>query len=94
MLAALTAIQDGTMEDLPALLEPVTRFTSTNLTATDLIQLGAIAMDMDIAAITNEVLPGTLGRAGGGQSVVFLDEGYEDIVADVIDDGLRNNSAG
>lgn len=92
MLAALTAIQDGAMEDLPALLEPLSRFTSTNLTATDLIQLGAIAMEMDITAVTNEVLPGTLGRAGGGQSVVFLDEGYEVIVTDVIDDGLKNES--
>ena len=92
MLAALTAIQDGTMEDLPTLLEPLSQFTSTNLTATDLIQLGAIAMEMDIADITNEVLPGQLGRAGGGQSVVFLDEGYEAIVDDVIDDGLRNDS--
>ena len=51
-------------------------------------------MEMDITSVTNEVLPGSLGRAGGGQSVVFLDEGYEDIVADVLDDGLRNNSAG
>jgi len=93
MLAALTAIQDGTMEDLPALLEPLSRFTSTNLTATDLIQLGAIAMEMDITEVTNEVLPGTLGRAGGGQSVVLLDEGYEEIVADVIDDGVRNESS-
>lgn len=93
MLAALTAIQDGSMEDLPGLLEPLSRFTSTNLTAADLIQLGAIAMEMDITAVTNEVLPGSLGRAGGGQSVVFLDDGYEVIVNDVIDDGLRNNSA-
>lgn len=93
MLAALTAIQDGSMEDLPALLEPLSRFTSTNLKAADLIQLGAIAMEMDITAITNEVLPGSLGRAGGGQSVVFLDDGYEVIVTDVIDDGLRNDSS-
>jgi anionic cell wall polymer biosynthesis LytR-Cps2A-Psr (LCP) family protein len=94
MLATLTMLQRGTVDDVPMLLEALSRFTDTNLTASDLIQLGAAAMEMDIAQITNEVLPGSLGRAGGGQSVVLLDPSYEGIVADVIDDGLRNNSQG
>ncbi|HSJ71116.1 MAG TPA: LCP family protein, partial [Acidimicrobiia bacterium] len=94
MLAALATIQEGSIHDLPPLLAILSRFTETNLTATDLLQLGAAAFELDRGAITNEVLPGSLGRAGGGASVVFLDPGFELIVADVIDDGLRNDSAG
>jgi polyisoprenyl-teichoic acid--peptidoglycan teichoic acid transferase len=94
MLAALATIQEGSIHDLPSLLAILSRFTETNLTATDLLQLGAAAFELDPGAITNEVLPGSLGRAGGGASVVFLDPGFELIVADVIDDGLRNDSAG
>jgi anionic cell wall polymer biosynthesis LytR-Cps2A-Psr (LCP) family protein len=92
MLAALSTIQDGSIHGLPALLAELTRHTTTNLTATDLLQLGAAAMDMDVGSITNEVLPGSLGRAGGGASVVFLDPGFEEIVDDVVDDGIRNAS--
>ncbi|MFO7699494.1 MAG: LCP family protein [Acidimicrobiia bacterium] len=94
MLAALATIQQGSIHDMPALLAILSRFTETNLTATDLLQLGAAAFEMDVEAITNEVLPGSLGRATGGASVVFLDPGFELIVQDVIDDGLRNDSAG
>ncbi len=90
MLAVLTRLQEGTVDDVPMLLQDLVRFTETNLTATDLVQLGAAAMDMDIGSITNEVLPGTIGRAGGGQSVVLLDPGFEEIVADVVDDGIRD----
>jgi anionic cell wall polymer biosynthesis LytR-Cps2A-Psr (LCP) family protein len=91
MLAVLTKLQEGTVDDVPMLLHDLVRFTETNLTASDLVQLGAAAMDMDIGSITNEVLPGTIGRAGGGQSVVLLDPGFEDIVADVVDDGIRDS---
>ena len=94
MLAALATIQQGSIHDIPPLLAILSRFTETNLTATDLLQLGAAAFELDHGAITNEVLPGSLGRATGGASVVFLDPGFELIVADVIDDGLRNDSAG
>lgn len=93
MLAALTMMQDESIHGLPPLLAALSEYTSTNLNATDLVQLGAAAMDMDIGSITNEVLPGSLGRAGGGASVVFLDDGFERIVEDVIDDGIRNGSS-
>jgi polyisoprenyl-teichoic acid--peptidoglycan teichoic acid transferase len=94
MLAALAIIQGRSVEDLPSLLATLTRYTTTNLSATDLIQLAAAAREIDIPSVTNEVLPGSLGRAGGGASVVFLDPGYEVIVQDVVDDGLRNDSSG
>jgi hypothetical protein len=93
MLAALATIQQGTVHDLPGLVAILSRFTTTNLSATDLIQLATAAYEMDVGAITNEVLAGTLGRAGGGASVIFLDPGFEQVVRDVVDDGLRNDSA-
>lgn len=94
MLAALTMMQDGSMHGLPPLVAALSDSTTTSLTATDLIQLGAAAMQMDIGSVTNDVLPGSLGRAGGGASVVFLDDGFQTIVEDVVDDGIRNDSNG
>jgi anionic cell wall polymer biosynthesis LytR-Cps2A-Psr (LCP) family protein len=90
MLAVLTMLQQGSIEDVPVLLGELVTYTETNLTATDLIQLGVAAFYMDVGEITNEVLPGHLGRAGGGASVVFLEPEAEEIVADVIEDGIRN----
>ncbi|MGI9666296.1 MAG: LCP family protein [Acidimicrobiia bacterium] len=94
MLAVLTMLQRGEVETVPMLLAELSKYTETNLSASDLIQLGAAAMDMDIGTITNEVLPGSLGRTSGGASVVFLDGGWQTIVQDVVDDGIRNESSG
>jgi LCP family protein required for cell wall assembly len=90
MLAVLTMLQQGSIEDVPVLLGELVKHTETNLTPTDLIQLGVAAFYMDVGEITNEVLPGHLGRAGGGASVVFLEPEAEDIIRDVIEDGIRN----
>ncbi|MGI9584944.1 MAG: LCP family protein [Acidimicrobiia bacterium] len=92
MKATLTMLQDRPVSDLPVLIGELAKYTETNLTATDLIQLGAAAMLMDISQISNDVLPGHLGRGAGGASVVFLEPEADDIVADVIDDGLLNKS--
>jgi len=91
MLAVLTMLQQGSVEDVPTLLGELVKYTETNLTPADLIQLGVAAFYMDVGEITNEVLPGQLGRAGGGASVVFLDPEADDIIADVIEDGIRSN---
>lgn len=88
MLAVLTTLQQGSVDDVPVLLGELVKYTVTNLTPTDLIQLGAAAFYMDVGEITNEVLPGHLGRAGNGASVVFLEPEADDIIADVIDDGI------
>ena len=88
MLATLAMLQQGSIEDVPVLIGELVKYTDTNLTPADLIQLGAAAFILDIGNIDNVVLPGTLGRATGGASVVFLDPEAEGIVADVIDDGL------
>lgn len=92
MLAVLTMLQQGSVEDAPVLLGELVKYTRTNLTPTDLIQLGAAAFYMDVGDITNEVLPGSLGRAGGGASVVFLDPEAEDIIRDVMEDGIREQN--
>jgi anionic cell wall polymer biosynthesis LytR-Cps2A-Psr (LCP) family protein len=88
MLATLTMLQQGTVQDVPLLLGELVEYTETNLTPTDLIRLGAAAFVLDVGTIDNVVLPGKLGRATGGASVVFLDPEAEDIIADVVDDGL------
>lgn len=91
MLAVLTMLQQGSIEDVPTLLGELVKYTETNLTPTDLIQLGVAAFYMDVGEITNEVLPGHLGRAGGGASVVFLEPEADDIISDVVEDGIRGN---
>ena len=90
MLAVLTMLQQGSAEDVPVLLGELVKHTETNLSPADLVQLGVAAFHMDVCEVTNEVLPGHLGRAGGGASVVFLEPEAEDIIADVIEDGVRN----
>lgn len=90
MLAVLTMLQQGSVEDVPLLLGELVRYTDTNLAPSDLVQLGVSAFYMDVGEITNEVLPGHLGRAGGGASVVFLEPEAEGIIADVVEDGIRD----
>jgi len=87
MLAAMRMIQLGSVEDVPILLEQLVRHVWTDLSATDLIQLGAAAFALDPDTVTNTVLPGTLGRAGRS-SVVLLDPEADDILEDLADDGL------
>jgi LCP family protein required for cell wall assembly len=94
MLAVLAMLQQGSVEDAPLLLGELVKYTETNLTPTQLIQLGATAYVLDIESIDNIVLPGSLGRATGGASVVFLDPEAEGIVDDVLEDGLLTPSEG
>jgi LCP family protein required for cell wall assembly len=92
MLAVLTMLQQGSVEDVPVLLGELVKHTETNLSPSDLVQLGVAAFYMDVGEITNEVLPGHLGRAGGGASVVFLEPEADDIIADVIEDGILDGT--
>jgi polyisoprenyl-teichoic acid--peptidoglycan teichoic acid transferase len=87
MLAILRLIQDRDVLAAPFFLDVLERHTWTDLPPSTLIQLAATAFRMDADAIDNEVMPGTIGTAGGG-SVVFLDDGYEAILADLVDDGI------
>ena len=90
--SVLTMLQQGSVEDVPLLVGELVRYTDTNLKPADLIQLGVAAFYMDVGEITNEVLPGHLGRAGGGASVVFLEPEATQIIADVIEDGILNDT--
>jgi LCP family protein required for cell wall assembly len=92
MKAMLAMLLERPITDVPMLLGALVKYAETNLTPTDLIQLGTAGFLLNVEDISNEVLPGKLGRGGGGASVVLLDPGFEDIVADVVDDGLRNES--
>lgn len=91
MLAVLTMLQQGDIDDVPVLLGELVKYTDTNLSPTDLIRLGVSAFYMDVASITNEVLPGYLGRSANGASVVFLEPEAEAIIDDVVTDGIRDN---
>lgn len=87
ILAMLRLLQDRDVLAAPFFLDVLERHTWTDLPPSTLIQLAATAFRMDADAIDNQVMPGRIGTAGGG-SVVFLNDGYEDILADLVDDGL------
>jgi LCP family protein required for cell wall assembly len=87
MLAMLRLIQTDDVLTAPMLLSVLEQHTWTDLPPSALIQLAATAFLLDPDKVTNEVLPGKLGTAGGG-SVVFLGEDAEQMIADVVDDGL------
>ena len=52
-----------------------------------MLTLGASIYFLESADLENIVLPGTVGTASGGASVVFLDDEAEDIYRD-LEDGL------
>ncbi|MEN8234062.1 MAG: LCP family protein [Actinomycetota bacterium] len=87
MLAVLTLLQMNDIVDTPEVVATLLDHTWTDLTPTDLIQLGAAIHTLDPSAIDNVVLPGSLGRAGAA-SVVRLDPEASDMLADLADDGL------
>jgi polyisoprenyl-teichoic acid--peptidoglycan teichoic acid transferase len=87
MLAMLRLIQTKDVLSAPFFLDVLERHAWTDLSPSSLIQLAATAFRLDADAIDNQVVPGRIGTAGGG-SVVFLGEGYEDVLNDLIDDGV------
>lgn len=87
MLAVLALLRMNEITDTPALMETLLDHTWTDLTPTDLIQLGATIHTLDPTAVDNVVLPGRVGRAGAA-SVVYLDPEASEMLADLADDGL------
>jgi len=87
MLAVLALLQMNDIAETPALMAILTEFAWTDLTPTDLIQLGATVHVLDAAEIDNVVLPGTVGRAGAA-SVVYLAPEVAAMLADLADDGV------
>jgi LCP family protein required for cell wall assembly len=90
ILAGLAAVQEKGILELPALLGLLFDHAWTDLPAEDLLTLAAGIFELDPAAVTNLVLPGTVGTAAGGASVVFLDADAEDIYRD-LEDGVIDN---
>jgi LCP family protein required for cell wall assembly len=87
MGAMLRLLQTLDVMAAPTYLELLDRHTWTNLSPTALIQLAATAFLLDPDLVENTVLPGKVGRAGGG-SVVLLSDSADAVIADLVDDGV------
>ncbi len=87
MQAAMTMVQDAGIELLPTWISILLDSVWTDLSTEDVLTLAAAAYYMEPEALTNFVLPGTVGTASGGASVVFLDEEAEGYYRD-LEDGL------
>jgi LCP family protein required for cell wall assembly len=87
MLAVLRVLQMNDIADSPEIISVLLDHAWTNLTPTDLIQLAATVHTLDADTVTNVVLPGKLGNAGGA-SIVRLTPEATDMLSDLSDDGL------
>lgn len=92
MLAMLRLIQTSGVMAAPTFLTILEDHAWTDLSPTAQIQLAATAFTIDPDQIENVVLPGKLGRAGGG-SVVFLGDDADAMIADLADDGVLSPEA-
>jgi len=90
MMAMLNLIRTNDVLSAPMFLRILENHTWTDLSPTDLIQLAGTAFGLDPDQIDNVVLPGTIGKAGGG-SVVFLGDDADAMIADLADDGLLSD---
>jgi LCP family protein required for cell wall assembly len=90
ILGALDKAQAAGILELPGLLELLSQYTWTDLSAGDLLTLAAGAFEIDPARIGNRVLPGTIQMIAGA-SVVVLDPEAEEIYRD-LDDGILTPS--
>lgn len=88
MQAVLTGIQAQGVERLPQLIAILSADTWTDLTSAQLLQLGAIAFELDPATVGNLVLPGSVGSAAGGASVVRLSEAEANAIFEDFADGV------
>jgi anionic cell wall polymer biosynthesis LytR-Cps2A-Psr (LCP) family protein len=86
MLAAMDMVKVGGIELLPDWVRILTDSTWTDLTAEQVLTLGASAYFFPSDALVNMVLPGSIGTAGAA-SVVYLGDGAEAVYRD-LEDGL------
>ncbi len=87
ILGALTDASTRGIEALPDLIKALTEHTWTDLSPAQLLTLGALAFEIDPLDVGNLVLPGTVTTRSGA-SVVMLDEGADEIFADLADGWL------
>ncbi len=84
IIGGLYGAQSRPILELPALLQMLTSYTWSNLSAEDMLTLAAGAYEVDADTLRNVVLPGSIGVSGSA-SVVFLDPLADDIFADLAD---------
>lgn len=89
ILAALSMVQERGLRYLPAWVASYSRHGFTDLDTEALVTFAAAAHVADPAAITNMVLPGSVGFVGAA-SVVFLGNGAEAVFAD-LEDAIIDN---
>jgi LCP family protein required for cell wall assembly len=88
MVAALRKVQDLGIDGLPGLLELLVEFTWTDLSAEQLLTLGAAAYELDPGTLTNLVVDGQVGTAGKASVVFLTDEAFstfEDLTDGVLE---------
>lgn len=88
-LAVMAEVQERGIGVLPMLLEILTTYVITDLSAAQLLTLAASVYEMDLDQVTNIVASGSVGTTSGGASVVFLADSafelFEDVADGVID---------
>lgn len=89
ILAALSMVQERGLRYLPAWVASYSRHGFTDLDTEALVTFAAAAHVADPAAITNMVLPGSVGFVGAA-SVVFLGSGAEAVYDDLTDAIIGN----
>ena len=88
MKSVLFDMQDrGSIEQIPMLLEILTQFVQTDMSAAELLNMAAATFEVDSSTVDNIVVPGTIGWASGRSVVKLDDEAYE-IFADIAEDGI------
>ncbi len=88
MVAALRRVQSLGIGELPRLLELLGEFVWTDLSAEQLLTLGAMTYDLDPDTLANVVADGRVGTAGSA-SVVYLTDAAFDTFADLADGVLE-----
>jgi hypothetical protein len=88
MVAALRKVQSLGIGELPRLLELLAEFVWTDLSAEQLLTLGAMTYDLDPDTLANMVVDGRVGTAGSA-SVVYLTDAAFDTFADLADGVLE-----
>jgi len=89
VLAAMAMIQEMGIELLPQWIHVFDRFAFTDLDTKALLTFGATAYLSSPEAISNLVVPGSLGTVGSA-SVVFLGGGADAVWADAADGMIGN----
>jgi LCP family protein required for cell wall assembly len=95
ILAALAQLRQEVRKDPTRLftwLIAGAKYVQTDLSMTDLFELGLAALAIDPKNIVNRALPGGIGTAGGA-SIVTLGGDADAVFADLADDGLLEETA-